>query len=76
VGAFEKQGGKKMKPEDKLVDETEASELLKLSIQTLRNHRHLRRGCPYVKIGRSVRYLISDIKEYLFKNRIDPEAKV
>jgi hypothetical protein len=58
------------------VDEYEAGKIMDRGVQTLRNDRHLRKGCPYVKIGRSVRYLLNDIHEYLLKNRIDPEAKV
>jgi len=57
----------------KAVDEKETALMMCRAVQTLRNDRHLRRGCPYVKIGRSVRYLLSDIREYLAKHRIDPE---
>lgn len=56
-----------------VVDEHKAAEILCKSVQTLRNERHIRKGCPYVKLGRSVRYLISDLQKYLLKNRIDPE---
>jgi hypothetical protein len=55
------------------LNEHEAASMLCLAVQTLRNARHLRMGCPYIKIGRSVRYLLSDVEEYLQKNRIDPE---
>jgi hypothetical protein len=58
------------------VDEYEAGKIMDRGVQTLRNDRHLGRGCPYVKIGRSVRYLMHDIREYLLKNRIDPEGKI
>jgi hypothetical protein len=58
------------------VSEREASKLTGKAVQSLRNDRHLRRGLPYCKLGRSVRYLLNDIHEYLLKNRIDPEAKV
>ena len=54
-------------------NEHEAAALLKSSVQTLRNNRFLRKGCPYIKIGRSVRYLLSDIQDYLERNRINPE---
>lgn len=55
------------------VDEHEAAKLLAKSVQTLRNDRFLKKGCPYLKLGRSVRYLISDLNNYLIQNRIDPE---
>ena len=57
-----------------VVDEKEAAQMMKRAIQTLRNDRHLRRGCPYLKIGKSVRYLLSDINEFLLNGRIDPNG--
>ena len=56
----------------KVVDEKQAAAIMGRSIQTLRNDRHLRRGVPYCKLGRSVRYLLSDIHAYLLERRIDP----
>ena len=58
----------------KAVTEHEASQILGRAVQTLRNDRHMRKGCPYLKIGRSVRYLLSDIEDFLAKHRIDPEV--
>jgi len=55
------------------LNEQETARILKKAVQTLRNDRHKSQGCPYVKIGRSVRYLIRDIESYLMKNRIEPE---
>jgi hypothetical protein len=55
------------------VDEHNASKRFGKSVRTLRNERFLKKGCPYVKLGRSVRYLISDINKYLTQNRIDPK---
>lgn len=60
----------------KLLTEKEASQFLGRAVQTLRNDRHMRKGCPYIKIGRSVRYLLLDIDEYLAKHRIDPEGSL
>jgi hypothetical protein len=59
----------------KVIDEKQAAAIMRRSIQTLRNDRHLRRGCPYLKIGRSVRYTISDIHNFLAASRIDPESR-
>jgi len=56
------------------INEHQAAAIFSKSVQSLRNERFLKKGCPYVKIGRSVRYLLSDIRDYLKKNRIDPEA--
>lgn len=58
---------------DQLVDETMASKILMRATQTLRNDRHLRRGCKYVKIFRSVRYRVGDLLDYQEKHTIDPE---
>ena len=56
------------------LDEHQTSRVVLRAVQSLRNDRHMRRGIPYCKIGRSVRYLLSDIQAYLEKNRVDPES--
>jgi len=60
----------------KTVTEKEASRFLGRAVQTLRNDRHMRKGCPYIKIGRSVRYRLLDIEDFLAKHRIDPEGSL
>jgi DNA-binding transcriptional MerR regulator len=55
------------------INETEASALLGVAIQTLRNWRHQRKGPAYLKLGRSIRYQIEDIKSFMEAHRIDPE---
>ena len=69
--------GKKNKKEEKMemLTEIELAEILKKSVQTLRNDRFLGRGVPYIKVGRSVRYLKTDVEEYIQKNRIIPNGK-
>jgi len=57
-----------------IIDEHEAAKILNKSVQTLRNDRHLRKGSPYLKLGRSVRYRVDDLLDYLEKCRIDPDA--
>ena len=54
------------------VDEHQAAAIMKKSVHSLRNERFLGKGCPYVKDGRSVRYLLGDISTHLHKNRIVP----
>lgn len=49
---------------DRLINETEAAELLKLNVKTLRNYRALKRGPAFVKVGRSVRYWVSEVLAY------------
>ena len=59
-----------------LITESEASKLLSVSTQTLRNDRMFSRGCAYVKILKdgksrgSIRYKMTDIMEYIEKNTI------
>jgi hypothetical protein len=59
--------------ENQIVNETKASEILCRAIQTIRNDRHTKKGAPYFKIGRSVRYRVGDLIDYLERHRIDPE---
>lgn len=53
-----------------LMNEVELSNLIKRSVQTLRNERFRGAGIPYVKIGRSVRYRLSDVEQFIEKNLI------
>jgi hypothetical protein len=55
------------------LNEKQGAKVLGVAVQTLRNWRHLRRGPAYYKIGRAVRYQLSDLYEYLEKRKIDPE---
>lgn len=49
-----------------LLDEKEVSEILKISVNTLRNWRALRQGPRYFKVGkRAVRYRRSDIDAFV-----------
>ena len=56
------------------LDEKMASKILGVAVQTLRNWRHQRRGPVYVKMGRSVRYQMDDLENYIQKQKIDPEG--
>jgi len=57
-----------------LLTPREVSKLIGRAEQTLANERSTRRGLPYVKIGRSVRYKLADVVSYAEARRIDPEA--
>jgi predicted DNA-binding transcriptional regulator AlpA len=59
---------------DVLTDE-EAAAYLKISPHTLRRDRGGSEGPPFVKLGRSVRYLKLDLIQWLFKNRQDAGGK-
>lgn len=56
------------------LDEKRAAKILGMAVQTLRNWRHQRRGPVYVKLGRSVRYQMDDLENYIQKQKIDPEG--
>jgi excisionase family DNA binding protein len=58
----------------RLISEKEAARLLSLSVKTLQNDRMVRRGLPYHKIGRAVRYSLSDVEQYVSDRRITHEA--
>ena len=53
-----------------LLTEQETSGLIKVPPQTLRNHRSKGFGLPYYKLGRSVRYSLADIVDYISSHKI------
>ncbi len=57
----------------KLVNEKQAAKYLGLSPSTLQSLRFMHKPPAYVKIGRSVRYLVEDLDEFLKSRRINPE---
>ena len=58
-----------------LLTETAVAEMLNISVHTLKKHRGTKRGLPYVKIERRVRYDLADINRYLSDNTILPERQ-
>jgi len=54
-----------MTPTDELINEYEAARLRGQSVRTLQAERVKGGGCPFVKLGRSVRYRRSDILRYI-----------
>ena len=53
--------------------ETEAATRLGLKVATLRAWRNQGRGPAYVRLGRAIRYLVTDIDEFLTSNRHSPQ---
>ena len=51
--------------------EREVAELLGLSVATLRAWRHRGRGPRFLRLGRSVRYLPSDVAEFVRASAVD-----
>jgi len=48
-----------------LLDEHDLARITKRSVASVRRDRLLEKGCPYVKIGSSVRYRRSDLESWL-----------
>lgn len=59
---------------NRYITEQELSVLTGRAVQTLRNDRHRRRGFPYRKFGKSVRYFLPEILAIMESHRVDPEA--
>ena len=54
----------------RLAKDTTIAEMFEFPVQTLRNNRSKGVGFPYVKIGRSVRYDLAEVRAYIEKHRI------
>lgn len=55
---------------ERYIKEREVAETTSRSLSTLRNERSRGVGIPYIKIGRSVRYSSSDVREYMEARKI------
>jgi predicted DNA-binding transcriptional regulator AlpA len=54
-------------------NEKQVSEITGLSLPTLRNYRHLRKGPPYHKVGRAVRYADTDLSRFMESKKIQTD---
>ena len=52
------------------VTESTAASITGLSVHTLRAHRLYRKGIPYSKVGRSVRYSWADVVSFMESRRV------
>jgi predicted DNA-binding transcriptional regulator AlpA len=55
----------------KYVGEREVSTITGRALPTLRNDRFNKRGIPYIKLGRSVRYRLADVLEFMESRKIN-----
>jgi len=55
----------------KYITEKEVSEIIGRALSTLRNDRFLGKGIPYIKIGKSVRYRLDDVIEFMESKRVE-----
>ena len=60
-----------MESDIKYLNEKQASAITGFALPTLRNHRHLGKGIPYVKAGKSVRYNQKDVVDYMERHKIE-----
>jgi len=54
------------------VDESRAAQILGFSVKTLRKRRWERKPPAFLKVGRLIRYRLSDLQDYLDSCRIAP----
>jgi predicted DNA-binding transcriptional regulator AlpA len=64
-----------MENEVRYLNENETALLTGLSVQTLRNNRCQGKLFPYRKIGRSVRYLKSEIISFMEHHKVTPQGE-
>lgn len=57
--------GARQMTDDDLINEIEAAQMRCQSVRTLQMERLRGAGCPYVKLGRSVRYRRGDVLAYI-----------
>ena len=48
-----------------LLNEHDLARLTKRSVASVRRDRRLRKNCPFIKVGSSVRYVKSDVEDWL-----------
>ena len=60
---------------DRLVDTKEAAVMLSKHPAVLADWRHQKRGPKYVKFGKSVRYRISDLIDWIVTYTVEPGAE-
>ena len=54
--------------------EKQVAKIVGVSVSTLRAHRQARKGIPYTKVGRLVRYAATDILAFMKQRSIKYEA--
>ncbi len=57
----------------KYLTEKQVAEFSSIAVQTLRNWRQTRKGFPYIKVGRSVRYAVNDVEAFMEARRVRTE---
>ncbi|MCG6533980.1 MAG: DNA-binding protein [Syntrophales bacterium LBB04] len=60
-----------MQEKIRYITEREVSSITGLALPTLRNHRFIRCGIPYSKLGRAVRYKLEDVLHFCESRKIE-----
>lgn len=61
---------------DRYLMPKEVEKLTGFKLQSLANARHKGRGLPYYKVGRSVRYKLSDVISFMEHHRVNPTEQI
>lgn len=63
------------KTSNEALTESDAAARLGLKVATLRAWRHQNRGPAFLRLGRAIRYLASDLDEFVNANRHTPSSE-
>lgn len=58
------------------LNESQVAKMTGIALQTLRNHRFLNKGIRYIKIGRSVRYELQDVIDFMEAHKVETGSGV
>ena len=62
------------RPNNEALTEADAASRLGLKVATLRAWRHQQKGPAYVRLGRAIRYLTTDLDDFVCANRHAPRS--
>ncbi|MDA8163334.1 MAG: helix-turn-helix domain-containing protein [Desulfobacteraceae bacterium] len=60
---------------DRWMQEREVAAMTGIAVSTLQNDRYLGQGLPYVKVGRSVRYRLKDVVDWMESRTVTPTGE-
>jgi hypothetical protein len=58
-----------------LITENQLADFMQVSIWKIRKDREFDRGVPFIKISRTVRYSMDDVKSFLDQNKFNSSHK-
>lgn len=64
-----------METQEKYLTEKQVAEITNRALSTMRNDRFLNQGIPYIKIGKSVRYNLQDVINYMESRKVITQDK-